>query len=85
MELVNVPVPEPSVVWLPLTTGLAEVFQQTPRAVTAAPPSDVTLPPEVAVDPAMPDTVVVVRIAPPGIKVLSLPFVVPSLLTATIL
>ena len=42
------PKPEPSVVWLPLTTGLLDVLQQTPRAVTAEPPALVTLPPQVA-------------------------------------
>jgi hypothetical protein len=49
IELVNAPVPEPSVVWLSATVGLAEVLQQTPRAVTVAPPSEVTLPPPDAV------------------------------------
>jgi hypothetical protein len=49
IELVNVPVPDPSVVWLSATVGLADVLQQTPRAVTDAPPSEVTLPPPDAV------------------------------------
>ena len=46
--LVKEPVPLPLVVWLLLTVGFCDVLQQTPRAVTVAPPSDVTLPPQVA-------------------------------------
>ena len=48
MELVKIPVPEPFVVWLPAMVGFAVVPQQTPRAVTAKPPSEVIFPPEVA-------------------------------------
>ena len=47
--LVKLPVPLPSVVWLPFTVGFCEVLQHTPRAVTVASPSDVTLPPQAAV------------------------------------
>ena len=43
MVLEKVPVPDPSVVWLPEMVGLMDVLQQTPRAVTEAPPSAVTL------------------------------------------
>ncbi len=49
MELVNVPVPVPSLVQLPPTAGLADVLQQTPLTVTGAPPSEVMVPPLVAV------------------------------------
>lgn len=42
------PAPEASVVLLPTVVGPVEVLQQTPRAVTAAPPSEVTLPPQLA-------------------------------------
>jgi predicted amidohydrolase len=46
MELVNVPVPVPSVVLVESEmVGLALVLQTTPRAVTATPPVAVTLPP----------------------------------------
>ena len=38
-----------SVVWLPVITGFVVVLQHTPRAVTVAPPSEVTLPPLAAV------------------------------------
>jgi hypothetical protein len=48
MELVNSPVPVPSVVQVPPTVGFADVLQQTPLAVTSAPPSEVMLPPPVA-------------------------------------
>ena len=56
----NVPVPVPFVVWLPVTTGLGNVLQQTPRAVTAAPPSVLILPPLAAVVDVMEVTDVVV-------------------------
>ena len=46
MLLVKLPVPVPSVVWLSLTVGFCEVLQQTPRAVTEAPPPEVTFPPQ---------------------------------------
>ena len=49
MELVNTPVPDPSSVQLPPTTGFGDVSQQTPYAVTGVPPSEVTSPPPVAV------------------------------------
>lgn len=47
--LVKLPVPEPLVVWLPLTVGSCEVLQHTPRAVTEDAPALVTFPPQVAV------------------------------------
>ena len=43
MLLTNTPVPVPSTVLLSAMVGLAVVFQQTPRAVTLAPQSLVTL------------------------------------------
>ena len=46
--LVKLPVPVPSVVWLPLIVGFCVVLQHTPRAVTVAMPSELTLPPQVA-------------------------------------
>ena len=46
--LVKLPMPLPSLVWLPLTVGLWLVLQQTPRAVTVVLPSLVTLPPHIA-------------------------------------
>ena len=50
MDLVNIPVPVPSVVLVDKAiVGLAVKLQQTPRAVTAAPPSVVMLPPLLAV------------------------------------
>ena len=45
MLLANAPAPVPSEVWFPVTTGLGEVLQQTPRAVTVTPPSFEILPP----------------------------------------
>lgn len=50
MALVNAPVPLPSVVLVESAmVGFAVVLQQTPRTVTAAPPSLVTSPPLPAV------------------------------------
>ena len=49
IALVNVPIPVPSVVLLLVIVGLVVVLQQTPRAVTEAPPSAPTVPPLVAV------------------------------------
>ena len=48
MSLAKAPVPPPSVVWASAVVGAPAVFQQTPRAVTASPPSEVTLPPQEA-------------------------------------
>ena len=62
MLLVKAPVPEPSEVWLLEIVGFADVLQQTPLAVTAAPPSLLTLPPLVALIEVMFDTVVVVTV-----------------------
>jgi hypothetical protein len=45
----KIPDPVPSEVLLLVVVGLAEVLQHTPLAVTAAPPSEVTFPPLVAV------------------------------------
>ena len=47
--LVKVPVPIPLAVILPAVVGPVDVLQQTPRAVTLAPPSEVIFPPAVAV------------------------------------
>jgi len=48
MELVKLPVPVPSVVLLSVIEGFGLILQQTPRAVTPDPPSDVMLPPLLA-------------------------------------
>ena len=88
MLLVNAPIPVPSVVWFPVTTGADVVLQQTPRAATAAPPSELILPPlaEVVVVIELIAVVVSVGIEIPGvvkvIKLTSLPYAVPALLVA---
>jgi len=61
IELVKLPVPVPSMVLLSLVVGFSDVLQQTPRAVTAAPPSDVTLPPLEALVVVFEDTAVVLK------------------------
>ena len=63
MLLVKLPVPAPSEVMLSVMVGVALVLQQTPRAVTVAPPSEVTLPPPIAVVCVIPFTAVVVNTA----------------------
>jgi hypothetical protein len=62
MELVKLPVPVPSLVLLSAVVGLGLVLQQTPRAVTVAPPSSVTFPPESAVVEVMLEIAVVVMV-----------------------
>ena len=52
-ELVKLPFPLPSEVLLFEIVGPVEVFQQTPLAVIAAPPSAEIFPPEVAVVPVI--------------------------------
>ena len=56
MLLVKMPVPVLSVVLLLKIVGLADVLQQTPLAVTCAPPLLVTFPPLEAVVVVMEDT-----------------------------
>ena len=61
IELVNVPIPVPSVVLVDkATVGFTVVLQQTPRTVTAAPPSEFIVPPLLAVVLVMADIAVVV-------------------------
>lgn len=61
MLLVKLPEPEPLIVLVVRSTvGLAEVLQQTPRAVTVEPPVEVTLPPPKADDEVIEVTAVVV-------------------------
>ena len=87
IELVNTPVAVPSVVWLPVAIGFTEVLQQTPLAVTIAPPFPVILPPLVAVVCVMLLAAVVVRVGTTGVaelvvNVISLPYAVPTLFVA---
>ena len=56
----KVPIPLPSEVWASFMVGLGDVLQQTPRAVTEAPPVAVTLPPQVAVLSVISETEAVV-------------------------
>ena len=65
MLLVNVPLPVPSVVCNPVAKGPEDVLQHTPRAVTAAPPLFVMLPPETAVVHVGEDITAVVKV---GVK-----------------
>jgi hypothetical protein len=56
IELVKVPVPVPFVVRESAVVGFGEVFQQTPRSVTAPSPFEVTFPPHEAVVLVMRET-----------------------------
>ena len=49
MLLEKIPMPVPSDVLLSVMVGIDPVLQQTPRAITVAPPSEVILPPLIAV------------------------------------
>jgi hypothetical protein len=60
--LVKVPGPDPSVVFELAVVGFWVVAQHTPRAVTAEPPSDVILPPLVAVVGVIAEAAVVERV-----------------------
>jgi hypothetical protein len=61
-EQEKLPVPDPDVAFELLVVGFSLVLQQTPRVVTVASPSAVTLPPAVAVVAAMLLAVVVVTV-----------------------
>jgi hypothetical protein len=77
MELVKFPVPDPSVVWLAVISGFVVVDQQTPRAITEALPSEVTVPPEDAVVEVM-EVGVVVETIGKVVNCKSVPYAVPS-------
>ena len=57
------PVPIPLAVILLLVVGPVDVLQQTPRAVTLAPPSEVIFPPAVAVVVPTDEAAVVVSVS----------------------
>lgn len=78
--LIKLPVPVPSVVVLSLIVGLCDVLQQTPRAVTASPPSEVTLPPPDAVVAVIEEMAVAVTVGVvvAVIKLSSLLYSVPT-------
>lgn len=61
MELVKTPVPVPSLVLLSEIVGFWIVLQHTPRAVIAAPPEAVILPPEAAEEDVIAETADVVN------------------------
>ena len=72
-------------VLLLLTVGLVVVAQQTPLAVTAAPPSAEIFPPETAVVKVIELAIVVVRVGTTtGLVVndISFPYAVPAVLVA---
>ena len=84
MLLVNVPLPVPSEVCDPVAKGPEDVLQHTPRAVTAAPPLFVMLPPETAVVLVGEVMVVVVKVGvtADAVNGTSLPYAVPTLFVA---
>lgn len=82
MLLENEPVPDPSVVLEFEVVGFELILQHTPLAVTEDPPSDVTLPPPVAVVVDIAEGVIVVTVGETifagVVKVISEPYDVPS-------
>ena len=62
MLLVKLPIPVLSLVVLSPVVGVPPVFQQTPLAVTAAPPSEEMSPPLLAVVVAIAETAVVLEV-----------------------
>ena len=64
--LVKLPVPLPFVVFELLVVGLVDVLQQTPLAVTVTPPSELTFPPEIALDDVIVDTELVDTVGVPA-------------------
>ena len=84
IELVKVPVPDPLVVVLFAVVGFGEVFQQTPLAVTADPPSEVIFPPLVAEFVVIDEAASVERVGTVAVvvKLIWLPYDVPTLLVA---
>jgi hypothetical protein len=84
MALVKDPAPEPSAVQESPVSGLADAAQHTPLAVTVAPPSEETLPPEDAVVRVM-SVISVVETVGRSARVVnsrSCPYAVPSELVA---
>ena len=82
--LVKMPILALSVVWMPLTVGFGKVSQQIPHTVTAAPPSNVMLPPLRAVvsHKILTALVVTVGVVSAVEKIISSPKTVPALLVA---
>ena len=79
--------PVPSVVLELLVVGFDVILQQTPLAVTVAPPSEVTLPPHTALVVVIEDTPLVVNVgmllvAGFVVKITFKPYEVPLLLVA---
>ena len=75
MWLINTPFPVPSLVQSPPKTGFGDVLQQTPLAVIGLPPSEVMLPPPVAVVEVMSEIAVVVTVGRGAVveNIMSLP------------
>ena len=83
--LTKMPEPVPSGVLESVIEGFRERLQQTPRTVIAPPPSEVILPPLVAVVPAFKVMAVVVIVARTGALVvneISDPYAVPEVFVA---
>ena len=84
--LTKVPIPVPLTVKLFANVGLEEVLKQTPLAVTADPPSELTVPPVVAVVVVIFNACAVETVGNTGFskveKVCWAPYEVPALLVA---
>ena len=67
MLLVKLPAPVPFVVFELLVVGLVDVLQQTPLAVTVAPPSEAIFPPQTTLDLVIEDTELVETVGVPAV------------------
>lgn len=79
MELVKLPIPDPSEVFASAIVGFWFVLQHTPLEVTVPPPSPVIFPPAVAVEAAKTVTAFVVKAGAIAnvLKETSFPYPVP--------
>ena len=84
IELVNVPLVVPSVVLLFDVVGVAVVLQQIPDAVMTEPPLELIVPPALAAYFVILLAAVVVKVGAIAIvvKLVSVPYTVPTLLVA---
>ena len=84
IKLVNVPDPVPLSVLPSVTFGSPEVLQHTPRDVTGAPPSLLTVPPDLEEVDVMEETISVAIVGISGLvlKLTWLPYCVPALFVA---
>ena len=83
MLMINEPVPEPLETLVLSVVGFGLLLQHIPRSVTSAPPSEVIVPPLMAVIIVIEVASVVVNVAGTGVvNEISCPYAVPASLVA---